>query len=226
MHYGTSMDSQEAAARLATGRVRTWSELVGSGWGSYWRLLHPAYKVSIIPEPVRWSLLLPPHSSIDLATASWFDISGVRLHTGKAGDGWDLEPAVGPHDGQVASRALQKLMSEEPGCGIWVGQWTGYDDSDENKVAKVDIVVNRDRSFAVRHFTSGMALGWLQGLAQGASVPLPSIAWTDAGSWMISSDVDLPSSIVGCTARIGETLRAEVSLECIEIDPDAPIICY
>ena len=219
------MDSQAAAARLATGRPGTWSELVGSGWESYWRLLHPPYKIGTIPEPVRWSQLPTPHASIDLAKASWFDISGVRLHTGKAGDGWDIEPAVGPRDGRGASRALQKLMAEEPGCGIWVGQWIGYGDAADQQVAKADRVVNRDRSFAVHHFTWEMALEWLQQLEQKASVPLPNIAWTDAGSWMISSDVDLPSSVVGCTLRNGETIRTEASLECIEIEPDAPIVC-
>jgi hypothetical protein len=218
------MDGQEAAARLATGRAGTWSELVGSGWESYWRLLHPAYKIGTILEPVRWSQLTSPQATTNLANASWFDISGVRLHKGRSGDGWDIEPDVGPDDGQVANRALQKLMAEEPGCGVWVGQWIGYGDATDQQVAKADVMVNRDRSFAVHHFTWDMALGWLQQLQQGASVPLPNIAWTDAGSWMISSDVDLPSSIVGCTSRIGEALRTEPSLECIEIEPDAPIV--
>ena len=66
----------------------SWRALVGEGWPAHVRVLHPASRrVDGVEHPVRWREIAP--EGVSIATAGWSEVSGIGLHEGTAGPGWD-----------------------------------------------------------------------------------------------------------------------------------------
>lgn len=207
--------------RRPLGPIVSWDTLVGLGWESYVRVLHPALREEQTGETlaaVPWRDIAS--TDIDLATADWFTVSGVRLHTGKSGFGWDIEPYVGPGDPKVAPRLFPHLLDGVNGP-CWVGYWTGYGHERPENAQTLSLGRNT-RTYDVLPLTSTqrdvMATG-------SATLPTyPDIAWDEGASFLMVTDIDLPCTVIGCTTAVAQRIFADSELEALRVDPAAPIV--
>ena len=126
----------------------TWASMVGANWLFHLRILHPAERLTSDGSwrPVRWKEIAS--ADIELATASWFDVSKVQLHSGPSGDGWDREPDIGPEDVSFRAPLLKCLFEENP-TTIWVGQWDGWGNFSKPKQASKLEIPSMLRSYYV-----------------------------------------------------------------------------
>ncbi|MDO5502675.1 MAG: hypothetical protein Q4G67_05815 [Actinomycetia bacterium] len=221
--------------RFPAERRGSWASLVGTAWPVYVRVLHPAWRVASADDPtdgssdgvVTWSDLKP--RGTDLAMAGWRDVSGARLHRPLSGPAWLAEPLVGPpiEDGtwsQMASRALEFTGDEfTEDQGVWVGQWTGYADHEEERDASlVEVRWPVKREYSVSRLTAGQLLARAE---SGGRRPFyPNLVWDEGETFCMASDVDLPSTVVGCIRSVGARLLADPELECVTIHGDQAIV--
>lgn len=195
----------------------SWASLVGSEWASYVRVLHPAARdIEGELEPVPWRDIAP--TGIDLAAADWHAASGVRLHTGRTGSGWDIEPDVGPGARWVAP-ALARHLLERPVGTCWLGYWTGYG---RDRPAGAQVLSLGEDTYDVLPLTAG--LGDRLAAGTGLRATYPDIMWDEGGTFLMVANVDLPSTILGCASTVAQRVCADPGLETLMIDPLASIV--
>jgi len=205
----------ELAPVLDTGRFGTWSQLVGVGWPVVARVLHPAYRVmGDHTVPVPWRDL-----GSDIAPqASWYDLTGQRLHSGRTGAGWEAEPTVGPLDSSVTIPLLRQLGATQEEH-LYVAEWDGYGNGGTAGKVKLG-----DREWVVHELNdSDQIQTWLDGLGTDTG-PLPSLAWPGSLRWVLNADVDLPCTVVGCGQHELAAIQASKELEVVVADPLSTIV--
>lgn len=212
------MTPQQVEAVLQAADARTWAGLVGSTWDFIGRVLHPAHRRTAQGvAPVHWSEL-PGAEGVDLARAAWHEVSGVRLHTGRSGSGWDLEPVVGPGEGDVLSELVPLLTGQDADAAVWLAQWR-----DRGRPATAgapgELIAHRREYDVVRLSAAEV----LHGLSDPSGGPLPDLLWSADGSWIAHADIDLPCTVVGCSHESGVALLASPSLEVVPVEPAAAI---
>jgi hypothetical protein len=157
-----------------------------------------------------------------LAKSSWHDVSGVRLHAGKTAADWNVEPAVGPGDSDLVARLFSILIGASATSTVWVGQWDGFAAPDEKGAGNAQWLHARGRRYRVRELDRAEAVSVLCG--PGAASAEPAIAWASSGGWLLNSDIDLPSTLVGCDHLVDAALRSAEELESVAVDPVAAIV--
>ena len=192
----------------------SWRTLVGEGWTAYVRVLHPASRwIDGVEHPVRWREIAP--EGVSIATAGWSEVSGIGLHEGTAGLGWDHEPDIGPSP-LILPVLLRQILT---GCSegrLWVGEWDGWGDRKRPAGSRPLTVPGRRY-----HVTATSPRELLTGLDPDR---LPDVVWDEAGTFIILADIDLPSTVVGCHERIAERLLRNPGLEAVRVDGGAPIV--
>ena len=192
----------------------SWRTLVGEGWTAYVRVLHPAsHWVDGVEHPVRWREIAP--EGVSIATAGWSEVSGIGLHEGTAGPGWDHEPDIGPSP-LILPVLLRQILT---GCSegrLWVGEWDGWGDRKRPAGSRPLTVPGRRY-----HVTATSPRELLTGLDRDR---LPDVVWDEAGTFIILADIDLPSTVVGCREGITEGLLRNPNLEAVRVDGGAPIV--
>ena len=192
----------------------SWRTLVGEGWPAHVRVLHPASRwIDGVEHPVRWREIAP--EGVSIATAGWFEVSGIRLHEGTAGPGWDHEPDIGPSP-LILPVLLRQILT---GCSegrLWMGEWDGWGSRRRPAVSRSLTVPGRRY-----HMTATSPRELLTSLDPDR---LPDVVWDEAGTFIILADIDLPSTIVGCQKGIAEGLLRNPNLEAVRVDGGAPIV--
>ena len=192
----------------------SWRTLVGEGWTAYVRVLHPAsHWVDGVEHPVRWREIAP--EGVSIATAGWSEVSGIGLHEGTAGPGWDHEPDIGPSP-LILQVLLRQILT---GCSegrLWVGEWDGWGGRKRPAGSRPLTVPGRRY-----HVTATSPRELLTGLDRDR---LPDVVWDEAGTFIILADIDLPSTVVGCREGITEGLLRNPNLEAVRVDGGAPIV--
>jgi len=173
--------------------------VTGAGWQHYYRFLHPAYDVrGGATEPVSWQSVAKRRGGVDVATASWHDVSGTRLHYPKIGSAFELEPESGPTP-EVMPPVLSTLLDCRPAATVLIAEWTGYG----GVAAERDL---RDsRSLGIRRLSGAdfsvwetpaatalrlIAAGNETAEASSASV-LANYVWEGGGHWIVAANYDL-----------------------------------
>ena len=192
----------------------SWRTLVGEGWTAYVRVLHPAsHWVDGVEHPVRWREIAP--EGVSIATAGWSEVSGIGLHEGTAGPGWDHEPDIGPSP-LILPVLLRQILT---GCSegrLWVGEWDGWGGRKRPAGSRPLTVPGRRY-----HVTGTSPRELLTGLDRDR---LPDVVWDEAGTFIILADIDLPSTVVGCREGTTEGLLRNPNLEAVRVDGGAPIV--
>ena len=192
----------------------SWRTLVGEGWTAYVRVLHPAsHWVDGVEHPVRWREIAP--EGVSIATAGWSEVSGIGLHEGTAGPGWDHEPDIGPSP-LILPVLLRQILT---GCSegrLWVGEWDGWGGRKSPAGSRPLTVPGRRY-----HVTATSPRELLTGLDRDR---LPDVVWDEAGTFIILAAIDLPSTVVGCREGITEGLLRNPNLEAVRVDGGAPIV--
>ena len=192
----------------------SWRTLVGEGWTAYVRVLHPAsHWVDGVEHPVRWREIAP--EGVSIATAGWSEVSGIGLHEGTAGPGWDHEPDIGPSP-LILPVLLRQILT---GCSegrLWVGEWDGWGGRKRPAGSRPLTVPGRRY-----HVTATSPRELLTGLDRDR---LPDVVWDEAGTFIILADIDLPSPVVGCREGTTEGLLRNPNLEAVRVDGGAPIV--
>ncbi|WP_092866832.1 hypothetical protein [Quadrisphaera sp. DSM 44207] len=158
---------------------------------------------------------------VTLAKSSWYDVSGARLHHDTSGAGWDLEPSVGASDAELLTRVLAALV-QTASESMWLGHWTGqYHDFPAREGEQVLLGAFK-REYRVFPVTRSGVLEHVRGRESSYAQVMGStlsVAWDELGSWFINFDIDLPSTVVGCTEEAAMLLKADAQLEVVEVDP-------
>lgn len=192
----------------------SWRTLVGEGWTAYVWVLHPAsHWVDGVEHPVRWREIAP--EGVSIATAGWSEVSGIGLHEGTAGPGWDHEPDIGPSP-LILPVLLRQILT---GCSegrLWVGEWDGW--GGRKRPAGSQPLTVPGRRY---HVTATSPRELLTGLDRDR---LPDVVWDEAGTFIILADIDLPSTVVGCREGTTEGLLRNPNLEAVRVDGGAPIV--
>lgn len=192
----------------------SWRTLVGEGWTAYVWVLHPAsHWVDGVEHPVRWREIAP--EGVSIATAGWSEVSGIGLHEGTAGPGWDHEPDIGPSP-LILPVLLRQILT---GCSegrLWVGEWDGWGGRKRPAGSRPLTVPGRRY-----HVTATSPRELLTGLDRDR---LPDVVWDEAGTFIILADIDLPSTVVGCREGTTEGLLRNPNLEAVRVDGGAPIV--
>jgi len=152
---------------------------------------------------------------VSIATAGWSEVSGIGLHEGTAGPGWDHEPDIGPSP-LILPVLLRQILT---GCSegrLWVGEWDGWGDRKRPAGSRPLTVPGRRY-----HVTATSPRELLTGLDRDR---LPDVVWDEAGTFIILADIDLPSTVVGCREGITEGLLRNPNLEAVRVDGGAPIV--
>ena len=192
----------------------SWRTLVGEGWPAYVRVLHPASRwIDGVEHPVRWREIAP--EGVSIATAGWSEVSGIGLHEGTAGPGWDHEPDIGPSP-LILSVLLRQILTGRSEGRLWVGEWDGW--GDRKRPAGSRLLTVPGRRY---HLTATSPRELLPGLAPDR---LPDVVWDEAGTFIILADIDLPGTVVGCCEGITEGLLQNPTLEAVRVDGGAPIV--
>ena len=152
---------------------------------------------------------------MSIATAGWSEVSGIGLHEGTAGLGWDHEPDVGPSP-LILPVLLRQILPGVPEGRVWVGEWDGW--SDRKCPAGSRTLTVPGRRY---HVTATSPRRLLAGLDLDR---LPDLVWDEAGTFIILADIDLPSTVVGCREGIAEGLLRNPNLEAVRVDGGAPIV--
>ena len=192
----------------------SWRTLVGEGWPAYVRVLHPASRwIDGVEHPVRWREIAP--EGVSIATAGWSEVSGIGLHEGTVGPGWDHEPGIGPSP-LILPVLLRQILT---GCSegrLWMGEWDGWGDRKRPAGSRPLTVPGRRY-----HVTATSRRELLTGLDPDR---LPDVVWDEAETFIILADIDLPSTVVGCREGIAEGLLRNPNLEAVRVDGGAPIV--
>ena len=192
----------------------SWRTLVGEGWPAYVRVLHPtSRRIDGVEHPVRCREIAP--EGVSIATAGWSEVSGIGLHEGTAGPGWEHEPDVGPSP-LILPVLLRQMLPGVPEGRVWIGEWDGW--GDRKRPAGSRLLTVPGRRY---HLTATSPRELLPGLAPDR---LPDVVWDEAGTFIILADIDLPSTVVGCHERIAERLLRNPGLEAVRVDGGAPIV--
>jgi len=152
---------------------------------------------------------------VSIATAGWSEVSGIGLHEGTAGPGWDHEPDIGPSP-LILPVLLRQILT---GCSegrLWVGEWDGWGGRKRPAGSRPLTVPGRRY-----HVTGTSPRELLTGLDRDR---LPDVVWDEAGTFIILADIDLPSTVVGCQKGITEGLLRNPNLEAVRVDGGAPIV--
>lgn len=195
----------------------TWGSLVGDSWPAYVRILHPAGRLEAdgTITPVRWSDIAS--TGTDLACASWQIVSGIPLHAGRSGPTWDYEPEIGS-DSPVVRKTLLRLLLTATTGRVWAAQWDGW--GDRTTPAETSELV-AGRRYHVVAVTPELAFK----LTNDDDPPLkPDLLWDEATTFRALSDIDLPSTIVGCTSKLATHLMDIPDLETVPLKPTAHIV--
>ena len=192
----------------------SWRALVGDGWPAHVRVLHPASRrVDGVEHPVRWREIAP--EGVSTATAGWSEVSGIGLHEGTAGPGWDHEPDVGPSP-LILPVLLRQMLPGVPEGRVWIGEWDGWGDRKRPAGSRPLTVPGRRY-----HVTATSPRKLLTELNPDR---LPDVVWDEAGTFIILADIDLPSTVVGCQKGIAERLLRCPGLEAVRVDGGAPVV--
>ena len=192
----------------------SWRTLIGNGWPTYVRVLHPAARwIHGVECLVRWREIAP--EGVAISTAGWSEVSGVELHEGVTGRGWEHEPRIGP-DPLVLPVLLHHLLARILGGRLWAGEWDGWGDRERPAGARVLTVPGRRY-----HVTATSPRELLASLDPHR---LPDVVWNEGGTFVALTDVDLPSTIVGCGEGIAEELLGHPGLEAVRGDGGAPVV--
>ncbi len=190
------------------------ASLVGVGFPAMVRVCNPAYRiVDGGGVPVRWREMAAARGvKVDLASCSFFDAAGVRLHSGDAGAGWEIEPRVGG-DPRVLVEVVSVLrrFTADP-ARVGMGVWDGY-------------AGLRDRfpgTMRVGRLAYHPTVGPLGCVVDPTGWGYPAnLAWT--GEWLMVSDVDLPSTYVAGSEELAAALVSDGDLEAVRVDRDTPV---
>ena len=200
---------RRSVASVGLGRVQS---LLGDRFEAYLRIMHPAYRIAACAlEPVCWTTMAGP--GITLEDASFRDVSGIPLHSGRTSRSWDLEPRVGG-DAHVTLNLLEHLRAEtrHPDA-VMLGLWDGYGVDPVGMAPSQPLDLGRRRYLV----TAGpLSLSCdLTGAGHHAN-----LFWPPECTWAVACDIDLPSTYVGGTAELIEHLREDPALESVEVQPE------
>lgn len=151
---------------------------------------------------------------MDLAVASWFDVTGVRPHRDRLTSGVDREPVEGDGAGPLVARLVEALA---PGARmVDVAAWDGYGFGDAGAADRPFIRVH-SRSYRQRAlpaveaadlFRSNDEAGWPR--------LVPNLVWR-RDEWCLSADIDCMSTYLG-TSNPPPDLD-ELGLEWVRVKP-------
>lgn len=202
--------------------------VTGAGWQHYYRFPHPSYDVRAgATEPVSWQTVANRRGVvIDVATASWHDASGTRLHHPKIGSPFDLEPESGPTQ-EVLLSVLSTLMDHRLAATVLIAEWTGYGSVEAGRDLRDSRSLGIRRlsgaDFSVWETSDTVALQLITGGDETAEASSNSVlanyVWDAAGDWLVAANYDLASTYCGTIFPIETWSIAEWA----QVHPDSPL---
>jgi hypothetical protein len=199
----TALLLQRLQAATRSGRI---GDLIGDGWDTYWRILHPGERRDHGDyASVSWAEVARTRGvALDPALSSWREVAGVEPHTNDLPPGVDLEPTEGADDHALHWLLLDTLVRSAGDQTVALAEWAGYGDATP-VVGALEARIAREpyRILTVERGQLPVRAGFRVNYAIG-----------DSGLWLVGADIDLMSTYVGTagTLRINWPTSFEVAV--------------
>lgn len=254
-------------------RLHGWgvvSGVVGTGWDSYARILHPL-EGRLLDWTDHGEGMVP--RVVDERAWTWAEVAaavGATMHSavqsrrllGEPGqeasvNGWDIQS---PHEGWIDPATLARLVPalaaatatpDDAVLAVWEGwgefrasAWFGWDESG----AAVSGTREPELSDAVRvalddphrlrlpgrdYIRIGCALSELEDPDWGYAVglgwrhphrdPSPQLIWPRDRAWVLGTEIDFDSTLVGGSRALIDAILADPSVEALEVHADSDL---
>ena len=222
-------------------RFKHIESLLPRGFEAYARIFHPARALD--DHPVRWSDVAAWSGRTAHPLMAFERISVPTPESELTDRGpapWHDDPAFGRLDDDqatVLADFLRGFTSTPESC--FFGVWEGYGQfhsggrayfykSGKSGSMKLDPpadIGKAQRIESVLHLKYLLYSGPLSTVMAFIDhwSHSPNLWWPEDRRWCVATDIDLPSSYIGCDARCLEALLRHASLEASPIDYDAPV---
>jgi hypothetical protein len=205
--------------------LRTFAEsvtsLVPSGFESYVRVFHPAYRgPGLEPTRVSWAEIAAAtgkhaHPAMQLSAFTGSD----HLHDECPGI-FDNAPEVGSLPPELAGPLWATLAQHTTTPGIcWFAVWHGWGGlREEVRAAPIFRLPGREY-----HLLTGPVHAVTANVEVMPFEQTPNLWWPDDHAWCVATEIDLNTTYIGCDDACRDRILALPEIEALPIDPAAGI---
>jgi len=216
-------------------RDRTLATVLPSGFGSYARILHPAWRVvgrdsdagvwltgDVRAYPVTWADVAARRAVECRRDSRWGDVSGPMVGVNRSvsdSQGWTYPPDEGVmrEPKMLASLfgLLGKTSDNAMGCNC--GFWTGY--SIRRPKETLRFGSGYETYWLYRTTFGALARWWTRrDTRQGLTGDTPDMFWPDDESWFVAVPFDAMATYVGGADRLIAEILSAHELEAFEVE--------
>lgn len=212
--------SDVAPADWIVAELTTFAEsvvsLVPSGFSSYVRVFHPAWRDPDHRELVRWAEIAAANGTTVSPAMQLHALTRdlAHLHEGQPGV-YAKAPSEGSLPVELVAPLIAALASHTTTAErCWFAFWDGFG------ATRVDI--RRAPTFALPNRAYHLLTGPLQAAGESAvehHSQSPNLWWPDDRAWCVATEIDLNTTYIGCDDACREAILEEPTLEALQIDP-------
>jgi hypothetical protein len=195
--------------------------LVPSGFPSYVRIFHPAWRDPYSRQPVRWAEIAAANgTSVTPAMQLHALAHDLRyLHEGQPGV-YAAAPTEGSLPDEVVTPLIEVLAAHTTTAEkCWFAFWNGFGGT------RAD--VRSAPTFTIPGRTYHLLTGPLEAARESAVLPpfsqSPNLWWPDDRVWCVATEIDLNTTYIGCDDPCRQAILKEPALEALLIDAAAGI---
>jgi hypothetical protein len=220
------------SARWVINQVKGFAENVGSlvpsGFASYGRVLHPAYRQEErTPQgdtiSVTWGEVARANGRVLHPEVQFASLVGrLRLHDYEQPGLWDTEPEEGSLPANIAARmaaVLYRHTATPNQC--WFAVWDGWGDLAFRSLGKPTFQLPGRRYFLFSGSLAAANTSFADGLAGHRSA---NLWWPNDRAWCVATEVDLNSTYVGGSGACIAELVATPGVEAVKVKSSDGII--
>jgi hypothetical protein len=222
-HLTPALDATPADWIVSALRTFAWSvtSLVPSGFESYVRVFHPAYRrPGLEPTRVLWAEIAAAtgkhvHPGMQLSALTGSD----HLHDACPGV-FDHAPEVGSLPPELAAQLAATLARHTATPDVcWLAVWYGFGAlREEVRAAPMFRLPGREY-----HLLTGSVDAVTANVDEEPFEQTPNLWWPEDHAWCVATEVDLNSTYVGCDDACRERILALSEVEALPIDPATAI---
>lgn len=204
--------------------------VVPRGFEAYARIFHPAEVRADGGEwsRVRWAEVADAFGTTMHPLAQWYRLVQATSYAPGAVTGPDGREYASPQTGSLTPDQLTDIAhhlvvnTSTPSSGV-VAIWDGYSDLDDDFPGGPRLQLpGRNYVVATEPPSLFGAADWPASVPwQDRRAQSPNILWPDDHAWVLVSDIDFDSTIVGGSQKLIDELVADHVIEALQLPPDA-----
>jgi hypothetical protein len=200
---------------------RTVDTLVPSGYSSYVRVFHPAWRDRQGRHPVRWAAIAEANGTTVNPAMQLHALAGDLRYLHEEQPGVyaqaPIEGSLPVESGRSLIAVLHMHTSTPDRC--WFAFWNGFGGTRAD-VSSAPTFTIPGRSY---HLLTGALEAASESATEYPAAQSPNYWWPDDRAWCVATEIDLNTTYVGCDNDCRDAILSVPDLEALEIDPAAGI---